>query len=476
MQHEGCSRSITPRAQEVVTRVQSPSSSSIQCHVLEGDAQPEGEWQAIMSSNGPQTVRYTFGAISTTTNYNESDSQSSASWSVGITAYFLKLGVNGGSGLSNLNGHLASKQLSNSQSFTDSMSAGVIWQWQLRLTSSYRDVIVRGEHLRLTNSLSEPPCCLPGLEKMIQDPHNTKCLSTSLGQSQNLCQQAGGGETVAVLGQLSMTWLNLGHGTCAAQDKTQPAHYDCGGVTSFTECTALCEYAGMCSGINFQKGPGKCILYLVPGASHELPPNVSGCQQGSGGQTKAIVGVNYGPVGTPTFKENSCYALLNCSKILNKTGEWVQLASSEGTGATSQLVEYQFGTQQGEATTHSKEFSHSAHNSFSLGFGVGAFGISLSASDTAASHTVKLHRDAFFKTSTTTYTDTFSAGIVWQFQFKATTPCGNTTIQGNHLLVTNSTSQPPCCLPGMQKDLTNPHGECRAAADGTVIDLCNRPN
>ena len=192
-------------------------------------------------------------------------------------------------------------------------------------------------------------------------------------------------------------------------------------------------------------------------------------------------------------------------------------------------MSYQFGTEQGESTALSKEFSHSAHNSFALGFGIGAFGLNFGVSGKvrhrsswtpwlvdvralsvtrrpcllpilhpsadhaahpvrwfrqrfsrdvtvpqAAEHSVSIHRDAFYKTSSTTYTDTFGAGTVWQFQFRAATPCGNATIRGNHFLVTPSSSQPPCCLPGMALNLSQPHGPCRPSADGTVVDLCKR--
>ena len=152
----------------------------------------------------------------------------------------------------------------------------------------------------------------------------------------------------------------------------------------------------------------------------------------------------------------------------------MQVASSQGSGSISQVVSYQFGTEQGEATTLSKEFSHAAHNSFAAGFGVGAFGFNFAVSGSAAQHSVNLHRDAFYKTSSTRYTDTFGPGAVWKFQFKAVTPCGTATVHGKHLLLTPSSNKPPCCLPGMAKNLSEPHGPCRPSSDGTVFDLCAR--
>ena len=56
------------------------------------------------------------------------------------------------------------------------------------------------------------------------------------------------------------------------------------------------------------------------------------------------------------------------------------LPRMQGAGAASQIVSYQFGTEQGETTALSKEFSHSAHNSFALGFGIGPFGLNFGVS------------------------------------------------------------------------------------------------
>ena len=466
-----CSVSSGSHPQEAIVQVQPPTSTNIYCLVLEDNGKASGHWQPIMSSNGHQSVSYQYGTVDTTANYYERDSKSSNSWNVGITAFFLSVGLDGGSGMSNLNGHLSQAETTSESSFVTQLGSGVVWQWQLRFTSSYREVIAHGKHLRLTKSLAEPPCCLPGLESNIQDPHSADCLQTDMGKSQNLCVSPPG-QPAAVLGMASLSWLDTGHGMCATQYGSQPSHYDCTSVQSMLECTSLCQFSGVCAGVNFDGQT--CALYIEPQMIYpELPSSINNCVRAKGPfHQSAITGVNYGAAGTTLFADTSCLSLLNCSHIVNRTGEWVQLASSEGTDASTQVVSFQFGTEQASGTAHSKEFAHSAHNSFSLGFGIGAFGISFGVSNAMAQHSVALHRDAFFKTSAVMESLTFDAGTIWQFQFKASTPCGTTTIRGKNLLLTPSTSQPPCCLPGMEMDLAMPHEKCRPASDGTNVDLC----
>ena len=52
------------------------------------------------------------------------DAQQASTWSIGVTIYFLSLGLNGGSGSSMLNGHLAQSQEFATEAFEEAMAAG----------------------------------------------------------------------------------------------------------------------------------------------------------------------------------------------------------------------------------------------------------------------------------------------------------------------------------------------------------------
>jgi len=66
-------------------------------------------------------------------------------------------------------------------------------------------------------------------------------------------------------------------------------------------------------------------------------------------------------------------------------------------------------------------------------------------------------------------------GQAWQCQFFVKDSCGNSTIKGNSVVVTNSIPEHPCCLPGYflnPTNITNPH--CRGVA-GKAFHLCKLP-
>eukprot|EP00966_Prymnesium_polylepis_P042609 990086-Prymnesium_polylepis.1 len=94
----------------------------------------------------------------------------------------------------------------------------------------------------------------------------------------------------------SLSWVNMGHGVCANSGKQQPAHFACTAVKSFEECTALCEFVGFCSGVNFQNTSKlPCLLYIKPGVSKaQLPSSVTTCVRQQAEAPSAIAGVSYG--------------------------------------------------------------------------------------------------------------------------------------------------------------------------------------
>ena len=46
-------------------------------------------------------------------------------------------------------------------------------------------------------------------------------------------------------------------------------------------------------------------------------------------------------------------------------------------------------------------------------------------------------------------------------------------VRGRDLRLTPSADEQPCCLPGMEKDIRNPHGDCLPSADGVIYSMCN---
>ena len=98
--------------------------------------------------------------------------------------------------------------------------------------------------------------------------------------------------------------------------------------------------------------------------------------------------------------------------------------------------------------------------------------ISGSISGTASQNTARTYTSTLSTTTTTTSTFQFLAGVVWQWQFTLVDPCGTTVAMREDLRLTAGVPFPPCCIPGYEKNITKPHGECYPFDDGTLVDLC----
>merc|ERR1712070_1153167 len=104
--------------------------------------------------------------------------------------------------------------------------------------------------------------------------------------------------------------------------------------------------------------------------------------------------------------------IYDCSAIMDKAGQWVEIASSPG----EQTITYSRGTSHSKTVTDSKTWGSSTTNSVSAGFGF--FGISLSASvshETSKSFT-KTHSSTFSEDTSESYSTSLGPGTVWQFQ------------------------------------------------------------
>jgi hypothetical protein len=84
----------------------------------------------------------------------------------------------------------------------------------------------------------------------------------------------------------------------------------------------------------------------------------------------------------------------------------------------------------------------------------------------------KGYSQTFSETSTTTHTYQFGPGMVWQWQFTITDPCGSSIIMGKDLRLTAAMPFPPCCIPGWEKNITDPHGDCYPDSSGKLVNLC----
>ena len=64
-------------------------------------------------------------------------------------------------------------------------------------------------------------------------------------------------------------------------------------------------------------------------------------------------------------------------------------------------------------------------------------------------------------------------GTYWQWQLQVVDACGIvSTVYTSDLRNTTNHADRPCCLPGWEKDVRFPHGECIPDDDGKLVRLC----
>jgi hypothetical protein len=140
------------------------------------------------------------------------------------------------------------------------------------------------------------------------------------------------------------------------------------------------------------------------------------------------------------------------------SARWIAISSSSG----PQMVSYQVGVTRSHTVEDSTTWGSSVTESVSAGFS--AFGIQASTSVSGTTSTTISHSysSTFSMSSSTTFTYTFDAGVVWQWQFGITDGCGPSDAQGHDLALTANELNPPCCLPGMFVNISQPTSECLA--------------
>jgi len=69
-------------------------------------------------------------------------------------------------------------------------------------------------------------------------------------------------------------------------------------------------------------------------------------------------------------------------------------------------------------------------------------------------------RKALEQSTETSMSWTLPPGAMWQWMYTVKDDCGSAPIKVNHVVVTANKGEPPCCLPGYNRDPTRPHGPC----------------
>jgi len=219
-------------------------------------------------------------------------------------------------------------------------------------------------------------------------------------------------------------------------------------------------------------GKTNCRLFVKPDYQGVLPTTYATCSAGQGVETVAAAAIVAAP--TPPYtgepQATTCYTQSDCTEFITKEARWVPIATAVGDGVTSQQVKFLTG--RSDETGSGSQFStgHSTSFNFALAFKAGGFGIGLNLGGSHAQKVVGVDMDAFYSTGTKTNTQEFKAGVVWQFQYHARGPCGDTTVFGSHLRVTKDAKSPPCCLPGFEKNITQPTGSCNGPTEQS--NLC----
>jgi len=161
--------------------------------------------------------------------------------------------------------------------------------------------------------------------------------------------------------------------------------------------------------------------------------------------------------------------IYDCSAIMQKSGMWVEIASSPG----SQTLTYSRGTSHSKTVSDTKTWGKSTTNSVSAGFGFFGISLSSSVSHMTSQSFAKTHSSTFSEDSSESYSTSLGPGTVWQFQMAIQDNCGGSSVQFSDLQLTQSTLHRPCCLPGHFVNVSDPTGEC-LEVDGEKYDVCDR--
>ena len=389
-------------------------------------ANSSGEWIPISSSSGEQNITLHSAITSTHGSPAPPASPSPSTDFTGFLPIYWDVSntQNQKDDVSNSATNTTIDQLQELYTF----GPGVVWQWQLRsvdMACSHSKLV--GHHVRVTSSLNVKPQCVPGYELSIVDPdgpckpsfHARRSYSTPTPSPSPTptppVQPAGPNQNCKCVGQ------QIGSSSPGAQCNPLQLHLG----------NQWCYVSSSCPDSTQSQ-----VHYNLHWAY--CPPAFN----------------NAGPPPPPAV------------------GLWVPVSSSNG---HSQSFSSYYGTNYSDSSSETSQTSGSVFASLSVAFSIGSlsFGGALaSVTSKAAGPVVGLYTNAI-KTKNTSLpaSQTFESGVVWQWQFQLGAEFEHMVVRGDDYRLTSSLANPPCCLPGLDADITKPHGGCLPAADGKHLLL-----
>ena len=224
-------------------------------HKCDVPLRQEANWVPISSASTQQTVSYGTGRVAIGETTHDSGSSSNIGFSIGVGMSFgpVHVGVSLAFGVNEAFQATTSHAFEEStgQTFTTAYGPGVVWQWQWFIETACANHTASAQDMRVTPSLDEPPCCLPGYERELGRPHGW-CQPTEKNATISACPKFPGSLPIPPSETPprapSTSWLKLGNGFCGADRGVQPDFVLCSGVPSISACKALCvdDFAGHC--------------------------------------------------------------------------------------------------------------------------------------------------------------------------------------------------------------------------------------
>jgi hypothetical protein len=161
----------------------------------------------------------------------------------------------------------------------------------------------------------------------------------------------------------------------------------------------------------------------------------------------------------------------DCSKIEKVTGAWVIVGSSNGSGQT---YTYKQGTTRSYTNKDTQTWGSKVTTKVSAGFEAAGAKASVEVDVEMSTTLAHEYSSTFTSTAESDFTYSFDkAGVVWQWRFTVADPCGTSQAQRTDMRLTPAAVFPPCCLPGYERNLADPHGGgCYPDNHGKTVNLC----
>merc|ERR1711976_356235 len=151
-----------------------------------------GRWVEVASSPGSQTLTYSHGVThgKSVTDSKTWGTATTRSVSAGFSflGFSISASVSHESSKSFTKSHTSTFSMSDEESYSTTMGAGTVWQFQMDIQDNCGFSGVKFNDLQLTQSSLHPPCCLPGHFVNNTDPRG-ECLTVEGGQKYDVCDR-----------------------------------------------------------------------------------------------------------------------------------------------------------------------------------------------------------------------------------------------------------------------------------------------